>query len=184
MKKLQTIQTLCRVASIMSKIAFIVALASACICAVGLICLPLGSGEVFKLGGVSIYALLKLGSEEAIGLAAAALAGWLVVCIGEAVLARFAERYFKNELQAGTPFTAAGAREMKRLGILTIALPCGCSLLATIIYSIAAEFAQVASKDVSFSSEGSVALGIMFIVMSLICEYGAECKENRENDCR
>ncbi len=177
MKKLKTIQTLFKIAAIMSKIAFIVALVSACICAVGLICLPLGGGAIFKLGGASIYGLLKLGSEEAIGLAAAALAGWLVTCIGEAVLARFAERCFKHELQAGTPFTADGAWEMKRFGILAIALPCGCSLLATIIYSVAAEFAQVASKELSFSCEGSVALGVMFIILSLICGCAAELIE-------
>lgn len=43
-------------------------------------------------------------------LSIAGICGWLIVCAGQAVLAKFAETYFKNKLQAGTPFTL-GRRE-------------------------------------------------------------------------
>ena len=42
------------------------------------------------------------------------------ICAGEAVLAKFAEHYFKRELTDGTPFNLGGAKELMRLGILTI----------------------------------------------------------------
>ena len=37
----------------------------------------------------------------------------LIVCIGQAVLAKFAEFYFRNAEASGTPFTHIGARELR-----------------------------------------------------------------------
>ena len=51
-------------------------------------------------------------------LSIAGVCGWLIVCAGQAVLAKFAETYFKNKLQAGTPFTFGGAKELLRLGVM------------------------------------------------------------------
>lgn len=107
----------------------------------------------------------------------AALAGWLIVCAGEAVLAKFAEVYFKNELKAGTPFTLSGARELLRLGILTLAVPTGCVVAGRIVEGIAAGFMKTeraSSIGMYFDNAASIALGVMFIVISLLCRYGAE----------
>ena len=81
-------------------------------------------------------------------LSIAGVCGWLIVCAGQAVLAKFAETYFKNKLQAGTPFTFGGAKELLRLGVLTL--------------------------DLSFDNGASIVLGVMFLPGSLPCRYGAE----------
>ena len=73
-------------------------------------------------------------------LSIAGVCGWLIVCAGQAVLAKFAETYFKNKLQAGTPFTFGGAKELLRLGVLTLVIPTGCSVLGSIAEGIAAGF--------------------------------------------
>lgn len=184
MKTLKTIQALSRLGRVLSSIAFICSLVGGCICIVGLITLPLGSGEIFKLGGVTIYGLLKTDPGVGDKLVSAALNAWLVVCAGEAVLAKFAELYFKNELAAGTPFSAGGVRELKRLGILTIAISCGCAILADIVQAVAAGFMNVCADgatDVFFDIDGAAALGIMFIIMSLLCRHGAELNAHESN---
>ena len=97
------------------------------------------------------------------------------------MLAKFAENYFKNELKAGTPFTFAGAREMLRLGILTLAVPTGCAVAGSIVEGIAAGFMnieKVSAMDMYFDGAWSIALGVMFIAVSLLCRYGAEVTEN------
>ncbi|MBR2590508.1 MAG: hypothetical protein IKE65_06250 [Clostridia bacterium] len=170
---LKTIQTISKIGKILSKIVFIFCIVGGCFCLVGLLSLALSS-ESFKIGGVTIHGLIeksdKIGS---IGTVYGAMAAGTVLCAGEAVLAKMAQRYFKNELAAGTPFTLAGAKEMLRLGICTICIPLGTMVVAHIIYGIIKHF----FSDMADFSPGnivSVGLGVMFIIMSLICRYGAE----------
>lgn len=185
MKNLKTIQTLAKIGETLSKIAFICALVGACICAVGMISLPLAGGEIFKIGGVSIYGLMNLEPGEELKSALVFMIGWLIICIGEAVLAKFAEIYFKNELKAGTPFTFDSAKELTRLGILTAALPIGCAVLAEILQGIIAGFMDVEiapSAEICIDNEGSVVLGVMLIVMSVLCRYGAELTDKASSN--
>ena len=110
-------------------------------------------------------------------LSIAGVCGWLIVCAGQAVLAKFAETYFKNKLQAGTPFTFGGAKELLRLGVLTLVIPTGCSDLGSIAEGIAAGFwnaEKAAALDLSFDNGASIVLGVMFLPGSLPCRYGAE----------
>ncbi len=68
------------------------------------------------------------------------MTGAMILCIGEMVLAKNAENYFAHELNTGTPFTQDGAKELLRLGILTICTPLGCLILAEIVSGILAGF--------------------------------------------
>ena len=107
----------------------------------------------------------------------------MLVCAGEAALAKFAESYFRNEQKAETPFTSAGAKELLRLGILTIAVPTGCAMAGSIAEGILAGFMQVentVAMDRYMDNEASIVLGIMFLLGSLLCRYGAEMRENEE----
>ena len=106
----------------------------------------------------------------------------MIVCIGHAVLAKFAEFYFRNAEASGTPFTHIGARELRRLGILMIVIPTGCAVLAEIVQGIIIGFMNVMAdkwSDLNFDNEASIIVGIMFIVGSFICGYGAEVLESR-----
>lgn len=105
MKTLETIQRFSRLGRTLSKAAFVLAVIGFCGCVLGLFSLALGSDGAIHWGGVTIHGVLT-GVEE-LGSVRAVLAGWLILCAGEAVLAKFAERYFRNELTAGTPFTLA-----------------------------------------------------------------------------
>ena len=183
MKSLNTIQKLSKIGKILSKIAFIFSVIGFCGCIAGLLSLRLGSGSLIKIGGATLHGLI---SEEygyntkSIG---ATLSGWMIVCAGEAVLSKFAEVYFKNELKAETPFTLASAKELLRLGILTLVIPTGCAVAGSIVEGVIAGFMKVekaAAMDMYFDNAASIVLGIMFILGSLLCRYGAELKERAE----
>ena len=108
----------------------------------------------------------------------------MIVCAGEAVLAKFAEVFFQNELNAETPFTLSGAKELLRLGILTLAIPTGCAVVGSIVQGVVAGFLnapKAAVMDLSFDHEASIALGIMMILGSLLCRYGAELQTQDRN---
>lgn len=155
MKSLQTIQKLFKIGKILSRIAFIFSVIGFCGCIAGLLSLSFGNGSLIKLGGVTLHQLISEEYGYNIKGITASLSGWLVVCAGEAVLAKFAEVYFQNELQAETPFTLAGAKELLRLGILTITIPTGCAVAESIVEGVIIGFMKVekaAAMDMLFSS--------------------------------
>ena len=185
MKSLNMIQKLSKIGRILSKIAFIGFIVGFCGCIVGLLSLNFGADNLIKIGGVTLRDLIVRESGYSLESIGAAFSGWMVVCAGEAVLAKFAELYFRNEWEAGTPFTFAGARELLRLGILTIAIPTGCVVVGSIVEGIVAGFldtAKATAMDSYFNNESSVMLGIALIVVSLIFRYGAELKEGDSHE--
>lgn len=173
MKELKVIQTLAKIGKVLSKIIYICSIVSLCLCIVGIISVATDFG-VIKLGGITLKSIISdnFGWDIGIGTVYAYLAAGIVSCIGEMILAKFAIHYFDRELADGTPFTFEGAKELLRLGILTICIPLGTHIAAKIVYAIVSAFTDnINSFDVS--NETSVSLGVMFIVISLICKYGA-----------
>lgn len=177
MKTLKTIQKLSKIGKVLSKIMFIFCIVGFCGCIVGIISMALGV-ETLKFGGVTLKSVLKTEAEVTVGTVYATMAVGMILCAGEAVLAKFAEHYFKRELADGTPFNFDGAKEMLRLGILTICIPIGTQIAAEIIHEVMYRTLQGVApfRPDNF---GSVALGVMFIVLSLICRYGAELREEK-----
>lgn len=176
MKTLNTIQTLSKIGKVLSKIAHIFCIIGAVGCAIGMASLPFADTGILKIGGVTIYGLI--GNRAGIDLNSLypMMTGAMIVCIGEAVTAKFAERCFAHELAAGTPFTLAVAKELLRLGIVTICVPLGTGILAQIVSEILSELIHCGEAFKAYH-DGSVALGVMFILMSLLCRYGAELKD-------
>lgn len=175
MKALNTLQVLSKIARILSKIVFICCIVAAAGCAVGMISIPFADKGVIKIGGVSIHGLLANRAGIVLESLYPLLTGAMTVCIGQAVTARFAEAYFAHELAAGTPFSLPEAKELLRLGILTITVPLGTQILSQIASGILAELIGCGDAF-HLDNDGSVALGVMFIVASLLCRYGAECQ--------
>ena len=171
MKTLKTIQTISKIGKIISKIVNICCIVGFCGCIIGIISLAAGGG-VLKLGGFSLHGIIENEADISEGALYIAMSTGAVFCAGEAVLSGFAAHYFDRELKDGTPFTFNGAKEMLRLGILAVCIPLASQTVAAIIEKIlTTAFAENSPSDFGFSS---ISIGIMFIVTSLICRYGAE----------
>ena len=173
MKTLNTIQTLAKIGRILSRIVYIFCMIGGIGCLAGILSLLL-LPESIKVGGVTVRGLIEVSEELSLGTCYASMAAGAVICAGEAVLARLAERCFKNELTAGTPFTIDGAKELMRLGICAICIPVGTRVIAEILYSVLGHFMQDVG-EMQLGDTVSVGLGVMMIVASLLCRYGAEC---------
>ena len=173
MNSLKTIQTLSKIGKVLSKIAFIFSVIGFFSGAAGLISLAFGKDALAVIGNMKIHGTIL--SDMGVNAAnfAAALSGWMIVCAGEAVVAKFAEIYFKNELQAETPFTLGGAKELQRLGILVIAVSVLCNAAGVLIEGVISGFTNV-ENTVEFNVYSNVALGVVFIIVSLLCRCGAE----------
>lgn len=172
MKSLKTIQVLAKIGKILSLIVFICCLVGVGGSIIGIITLA-AIPKGIMIGKETFIQFLERTSRTSIGTCYALMATSIILCAGEAVLAKFAHVYFKREIAAGTPFTFAGAKELKRLGILTIAIPIGTAAVAAIVYS-AFKLVHPEIPKFNYSNGASICLGIMFIIMSLFCKYGAE----------
>ncbi len=181
MNNLKTIQTLARIGKILSKIIHVCCIVGFCGCIVGIVGLAIGT-DTFKLGGVTIHSMIE--NEAGMDLPAmyVSMSVGAIFCAAEAVLSKFAEVYFKNELADGDPFTLRGAMELMRLGILTIAIPLGTVIMCSIIVSVADKIYPGIDK-LSLGEFSSVGLGVMMIVLSLFCRYGSELNGGKPDVC-
>ena len=168
----KTIQLLYKIARIASKIIFILCIVGFCICVAGIAAMAIGAGAV-KLDGVALPDLMERSAGLSMAAIYAAAAVGAVTCAVHAVLSKLTEIYCKNELADGEPFTLRGAKELMRLGVLTIALPLAATILCAIGVGIAEHFFPGA-KDAARGNYTSVGLGLGMILLSLFCRYGAE----------
>ncbi len=182
MNTLKTIQTLAKIGKAFSKIIFVCCIVGFCGCIVGIVSLALGA-ETFKLGGVTIHSMIENEAGMSLPTLYASMAVGLLFCGAEAVLCKFAEAYFKHELADGDPFTLRGAKELLRLGILTIVIPLGTVIVCSIGVAIADNMVPGIDK-LSIGEFSSVGLGVMMIVLSLFCRYGAERNEGKPDVCK
>ncbi|MGN0718446.1 MAG: hypothetical protein ACI4LQ_01425 [Anaerovoracaceae bacterium] len=171
MNTLQTIQKTFRVFQIPTKVAFILSIVGAAICAVGALCSITWytGGQVFTLFGEPITFFID---SEGANQAMAVLLSDLVMLTTDAILLGFAGRYFKIEQAEGTPFTANGAELLKKLGIRCIYMPIVAVVIATVIMvSLGTE------ESGDLSNLPGVVTGIVLILASIIFRYGAELEQ-------
>lgn len=69
------------------------------------------------------------------------------------------------------------SKELTQLGIITIGVSIVTEIVAAIVYEIMS-YILVSTGSLEISNWGSVGIGIAFIIVSLICRYGA--KSGRE----
>ena len=179
-KSLKTIQVISKICRILSTIAFVFCIVGGVGCLIGIFGLAVGA-QVASIGGVDIFFQLGEYGDMTVGSIYANMIVGLLACAGSAVVAKFAEVYFKHELQAGTPFTFAGAKEILRLGILSVAIPLGIMFFSGILVGIL-NMAAGGSVDVNLELGGSVSTGVFFLILSAIFHHGAELSaaENKE----
>lgn len=179
---LKTIQIFVKVAKVLSIIVFVCCLIGGIGSALGIITLAL-IPEGFQIGDITFKSFVEETAHTTIGTCYATMAASIIICAGEAVLSKFAEKYFNHELEIGEPFSFDVAKEMITLGILTIAIPLGTNIVASIVYAIMkAVLENVASFDSDLLSGISISLGLMFVVVGLLCRYGAENKAPKEDN--
>lgn len=172
-KSLKTVQTICKVCKVLAEIAFVMFVVIVALMLAAAIFTGTGNFDALvSSGGVVLDEMLQQSgvTQEYV---TAVLVCMTIIIAAEAIVAKFINVYFKHELKAGTPFTFEGAKEMLRLGIITIAVPAGASLAATIVFGI---MAAGSGLDSEFNFEISLGLGLMFLALSPLLKHGTELR--------
>jgi len=179
-KTLATLQTVAKIGKIISNILFVCSLVAAGLCVLSLMSLATGLQQFSEADLQSFYGLIEEASSLSLPSLYGVLSAGVILTLGEAALSWFAMQYFRRELLAGTPFTLAGAKEMQRLGILALVIPLAAQILAGLVLS---SFQQVlpGAEPLTLDSQFSLAPGISFLILSLLCRYGAQLRNSPEN---
>lgn len=181
MKSLKAIQTISKVAKVFSSIIFICSIVGFCLCTLGILSMAFDM-ESFKLGGVTFESILQDKADLSEGALYAVAAQGMIYCAGTVVLAKLSEAYFRHEIEAGTPFTFDGAKELMRLGILFVCISIGEEIIASIVTSVLAKTFADAAAASDMDTTGAVTVGIALIFIGLLCRYGAELSENKAEE--
>lgn len=177
-KSLKTVQTICKVCKVLAEIAFVMFVVIVALMLVAAIFTGTGKMDaLLSSGALNLDEMLQQygATQEYV---TAVLVCMTIIIAAEAVVAKFINVYFKHELKAGTPFTFEGAKEMLRLGIITIAVPAGASLAATIVFGI---MAAGSGLDSEFNFEISLGMGLMFLALSPLLKHGTELRLRAKN---
>lgn len=172
-KTLRTIQVLSKIGKILSKIVFVCSIVGAVLCTLGVLGFSLGVTSAVKFGNITLKSILDGTESKSVGTVYCAIITAFITFVGQIFLSNVAVSYFKNELTVGTPFTFEGAKELLKLGICTIAIPLGTNIVSSTIYGIMKIFFDNIG-EISLDNSISVGLGIMMIICSVLCKYGAE----------
>lgn len=177
-KSLKTVQTVCKVCKVLAEIAFVMFVVIVALMLAATIFTGTGNFDALvSSGGVVLDDMLQQTGVTQ-DYMVAVLVCMTIIIAAEAVVAKFINVYFKHELKAGTPFTFEGAKEMLRLGIITIAVPVGASLVATIVFGI---MAAGSGLDSEFNFEISLGMGLMFLALSPLLKHGTELRLRAQN---
>lgn len=168
-KTLSHILTVFKVVKIIAKVIFILCIIGAAFCTLGLIVLPLAGLASEFLPEETLAELGLTISASYVGVFTA-----LIVCIGEAVFAFFAERYFGHVLASGTPFTLGGSKECLRLGLMSIILSVATSVAAGIASFVLLLLDPYSVGEFDITMSVSLSTGLFFLFLSLIFKHGAE----------
>ncbi len=174
-KTLNTIQTVSKIAGILSTVGYVCCLVGAILCAAGILSLRF-IPEGFKIGGMTIQGLMEASEKLTTEDLYVMMTTFLIVLAGDAVVCKIAQRYFKNEFKAGTPFTCEGAKELLCLGVCAMVIPVAASMIAQLVCHILFP-GNADAFDLSYDISSSVLIGALLLVMSLLCRHGAEVSQ-------
>ena len=167
---LNTVQKFFKAGKILSTIGFVASIVGAAGCIIG--------AAVLKMSGIGSKAADMVMNTEGMTYEtafASCIAG-IIICAGSIAVSWLSRKYYDNELDAGTPFTFEGAKEIKRLGIVAIAVPLGAQIVSSIVFEIMSAVLDASGTN-QMETEVSLTLGIIYIALSFVFRDGAELRE-------
>ena len=97
----------------------------------------------------------------------------VLACVGECVVIKFFQKYLEKELKAGTPFTFEGAKELFKVGIISIAVTVIGSVLMGTTYGIFSTL-NPSMVELNYEFGFDIGAGLAMMFFSVIFKYGAQ----------
>lgn len=180
-KVIRILPKLLKVGLVLSRVVFICALVSSCICATAMLLFPFGGSGWIHIEGLELHGLLSLIDKEVSEQAIIGIGCYLMVSLSHVVLAKYANTYFKKAVRRCNPFTMSAARDLMYLGLMTIGVPAFGGYVAGAFQDVMAKAFRV-EVDYCFGVGVFAALGVGTLAMAFLCRYGAELSIGAQQD--
>lgn len=168
MKSLQRVQTATKIFRILAKIGFICSIVGAACCVIGAIFCGIGYFSE-TLRDLIVQNAESYDAKEAVSACICA-----AVSCGFGIAVSYLNLRFFSAVQAeGTPFTKPLVAALRKLGVKIIIL----SLAESIAIAV---FTAIMHTSCDYSGGGAIGMGIFYLLVSLLTDYGADLLNNKE----
>ena len=171
MKSLKIIQVLSKILWVITKVMFVVCIVGASCCLLSVIILPI-TQDILIYEDVTIRIFLE-DKNVSVATAITACALGILTCGVGIALSKINEKFFKKELDLGTPFNKDIVKEMRILAIIHVAVAVTLGSIMALTLSIVRR-ASGEIIDIRNDFGSSFWFGVSLLVISLFCDYGAE----------
>ena len=171
MKSLKIIQVLSKILWVITKVMFVVCIVGASCCLLSVIILPI-TQDILIYEDVTIRIFLE-DKNISVATAITACALGILACGIGIALSKINEKFFKKELDLGTPFNKDIVKEMRILAIIHVAVAVTLGSIMALTLSIVRR-ASGEIIDIRNDFGSSFWFGVSLLVVSLFCDYGAE----------
>ena len=178
MRSLKIIQVLAKIIWIICKVLFILFIIGAAGCLMGLTLFGLVQNVKVNADQTVAQLLAEKGVETA--LAYAGMSAGLISCGGGIFLAKYTELFFKEELDAGTPFKHDIVSKMRKVALVNILVSLGIAIVGAIVVGVVCALNHIDNKPDLVDAFSTVGFGLALLVISLFCEYGADLAEPKQ----
>lgn len=176
-EKLEKILKIARVLKTICKVIFTLSVVGACLCAVFIILLAIFGVVLFDNG---VFRVIIADTNLPLPTLYCSLSLGILYCLCEAVLSKISLNYLTHVLNDGTVFSSATAKELRRHGIIDIAVSIFEAIASGIIIEIAEQHVEALDLSASIITADTVGVGILMILFSFVCEYGASLVEKEQ----
>lgn len=168
MKSLKRIQTMAKVFKILSTVAFVGCIVGAVFSVIGCAVTPLiANSETLQKYLTDSGAAFEWKSYLATCICSALACGaWIYLGYEN-------KEFYKAELEAGNPFNKKIVGYIRKLAIECVVAACIASVIGGIICAIF-------HVEVKNFSVGGIGLGLVYLLVSLILDYGADLNEGKK----
>ena len=164
MDSLQRVQKVAKVLHVLSIIAFVCSIVGLCLSVISSIAVIIWANDPEV---INYFAQMDI-TYSFNNVLCSCICGVVQSAAGIAVY-YYVKRFYKNELELGTPFNKDISKELKKLGIFRIVLSI---VMACVLAIIVACF----NSKIDFSNISGIFVGIVYLIVACILNYGAELK--------
>lgn len=173
MKSLNRVQTLAKVLQIISKIVFILSIVGIAISAVSLI-LIIAINDLEKINDIIIKISNIENVDKKIIVSYVLLS--LLECVASLIVSKKEYDFYTMELSLNTPFDGKVVKEIRSLAITRIVTYFALPICVAIVWGICGN-----KGDYNTNNSGII-IGIVYLLVSLILEYGTELKTKSQTN--
>ena len=164
---------------IICTILFVFSIVGACLSLLGIILLPITRSVVLYESKTLEIILAENGTNYMTALSGA-IAGFLGCVIG-IFICKYNQLFFAKELEVGTPFTKEIVHDMRKMALVNILVSVvGSGVIVIMLVVLKKIYPEI--TDTKESVFGSVAFGLIMLLLSVFCEYPVEKEEQNSKE--